>query len=157
MRGEGVAEEKKPDQIHIKKILVGTDFSHYSDRAVDYAVMLSEQFSAKILILHIIESLAYSVTDSLTVVGHEQALSATATALLENTLKKVVDQGCPAESHLGHGTPYREIMKKAEEMKSDLVVIGTHGRTGMEHLLLGSVAEKVVRLATCPVLTIPSR
>ena len=152
-----MVEEKAAGQIHIKTILVGTDFSHYSDRAMDYAVMLSEQFGATILILHIIESLAYSVTDSLTVIGHEQALSATATALLENSLKKLLDQGCTAESHLGHGTPYREIIKKAEEAGSDLVVIGTHGRTGMEHLLLGSVAEKVIRLATCPVLTVPSR
>jgi len=152
-----MAAPKNTKPIHIKKILVGTDFSDCSDYALDYALMLSKLFGAEVLLLHIIESFSYSMTESLTVVGHERALTATATALLENALKRLLDQGCRAESHLGHGSPYREIIKQAEDAESDLIVVGTHGRSGVEHLLLGSVAEKVVRLASCPVLTVPSR
>lgn len=140
----------------IKKILVGTDFSSCSDRAVDYAAHIAEQFRAEILLVHAIESFTYSVTDSLTVMDHEKALSLTASALLENLLKSLNNRDLSVKSYLTHGTPYREIVKKAEEDAIDLIVLGTHGRSGVEHFLLGSVAEKVVRTAPCPVLTIPS-
>ena len=150
-------EAQKDHKIRIQKILVGTDFSACSDRALAYAAMLSEQFGSAILLLHVIESLSYSMTDSLTVIGHEKALSATAEVLLENLLKKLVDQGRPAESRLARGTPYQEIMRQAEEEGCDLIVLGTHGRTGIEHFLLGSVAERVVRLSHCPVLTVPAK
>lgn len=138
-----------------KKILVGTDFSDYSARALSYAEMLSVKFEAEILLLHVIESFPYSVTDSMTVVGHDQALVATANALMDNLKKELDDRKMPSTCFVAHGRAYREIVKKAADEAVDLIVIGTHGRTGMEHLLLGSVAEKVVRLASCPVLTIP--
>ena len=138
-----------------KKILVGTDFSNYADRAIEYAGMLAKTFDAKLSLLHVIESFTYSVTDTMTVIGHDKALSATAAALLENLQSELTDKGFAVDVFLAHGAPYKEIMEKAEETGADLIVIGTHGRTGMEHLLLGGVAEKVVRLAACPVLTIP--
>ena len=144
-------------EISIKTILVGTDFSSYSGRAVDYAVNFAEKFGAEILLVHVIESFNYSVTDSMTVVGHEKALSVTAAALLENQMKGLKDPyNIAMRSHLTHGVPYREIIKKAAEDGGDLIVLGTHGRSGMEHLLLGSVAERVVRTAICPVLTVCS-
>lgn len=142
--------------ISIKTILVGIDFSSYSDRALDYALDFAEKFDAEILLVHVIESFNYSVTDSMTVVGHEKALSVTAAALLENQLKGLKDQHVSIRSYLTNGTPYREIINKAEEEGVDLIVLGTHGRSGMEHLLLGNVAERVVRTATCPVLTVRS-
>ncbi len=147
---------KTHKEISIKTILVGTDFSSYSERALDYALNFAEKFAAKILLIHVIESFNYSVTDSMTVVGHEQALSVTAAALLENQMKGFKDQSIKIRSHLTHGSPYHEIIKKAEEDGVDLIVLGTHGRSGMEHLLLGSVAERVVRTAACPVLTVRS-
>lgn len=140
----------------IQKILVGSDFSSYSERALDYALNFAEKFGAEILLIHVIESFNYSVTDSMTVVGHEKALSVTAAALLENQMKRLNNLAINLESHLTHGSPYQEIIKKAEEDEVDLIVLGTHGRSGMEHLLLGSVAERVVRTASCPVLTVRS-
>ncbi len=149
--------EKKMKARGINKILVGTDFSDYSERAIAYAEMLAKEFTASILLLHVIESFTYSVTDSLTVFGHDKALSATAGALLDNLQKGLLDKDFSVLSFLAHGTAYREIIKKAEVEEVDLIIVGTHGRTGMEHLLLGGVAEKVVRLASCPVLTVPGK
>ena len=146
---------EKKAKTGFKKILVGTDFSDYSARAVAYAEMLSVKFGAEILLFHVIESFTYSVTDSMTVVGHDQALVATANALIDNLKKGLDDRKVSATCFVEHGTAYREIVKKAEDEGVDLIVIGAHGRTGMEQLLIGSVAEKVVRLASCPVLTIP--
>lgn len=138
----------------IKKILVPTDFSPSSKVAVDYAATIAKQFHAEIVLIHVIESSAYSVTDTLIVVNHEAALKTTAEALMDNLHKACVERGLSVTTDLVSGVPYREIVKKAERDGIDLIVIGTHGRTGVERLLLGSVAEKVVRLATCPVLTV---
>lgn len=140
----------------IKKILVGTDFSSNSDKAVDYAVSLAEKFGADILLVHIIESFAYSVTDTATVISHEKALLVTASALLDNLLKKLVEQNVSVKSELAQGSPHREIIKKAEKYGADLIVVGTHGRSAIERFFIGSVAEKIVRFATCPVLTVRS-
>ncbi|HIE64954.1 MAG TPA: universal stress protein [Nitrospiria bacterium] len=142
--------------MQMKKILVATDFSPFSERALDYAVGMAVEFDADLLLVHVIESLNYSLTDTMTVVGHEKALSVTATALLENLVKQLSEKTRSVGSFLVSGTPYREIIKKSKEEDVDLIIVGTHGRTGVEHLLLGSVAEKVIRLATCPVLTVPA-
>jgi len=149
-------KEKKVD-MGFKKILVATDFSDYAARAIEYAEVLCKQFGSEILLLHVIESFTYSLTDSMTVIGHDQALSATAEALLENLQNRLLAEGFSVEGVVTHGRAYKEIVEKATEEASDLIVIGSHGRTGMEQLLLGSVAEKVVRLANCPVLTIPGK
>lgn len=149
--------EENKGNIVFKKILMATDFSDYATHALEYAEVLAKQFEAEILLLHVIESFTYSLTDSMTVIGHDQALSATAEALLENLQNRLLAEGFSVEHVLTHGTAYKEIVGKAKTMASDLIVIGSHGRTGMEQLLLGSVAEKVVRLADCPVLTIPAK
>ncbi len=147
---------KEAYNISIKTILVGTDFSSYSDRALDYAINFAEKFDAEILLVHVIESMNYSVTDSMTVVGHEKALSVTAAALLENQMKMLKDLNLSIRSHLTHGTPYREIVHKAEKDGVDLIVLGRHGRSAMEEIFLGSVAERVSKSASCPVLTVCS-
>ena len=68
--------------------------------------------------------------------------------------KQLREKNLKVKTYLVSGTPYREILKKTQLEKVDLIVMGTHGRTGVEHLLLGSVAERVVRLSPCPVLTV---
>ena len=152
-----MSSEKNKVETGFKKILVATDFSDYADHAIEYAEVLAKQFESEILLLHVIESFTYSLTDSMTVIGHDQALSATAEALLENLKSELLGKGFSVESLLTHGTAYKEIVEQAKGAASDLIVVGTHGRTGMEHLLLGGVAEKVVRLAACPVLTVPGK
>ena len=142
--------------IKIKKILAPTDFSPSSESAIDYAETFAKRFEAEIVLIHVIESPAYSVTDTLILVNHEAALKATAEALMENLYKACLEKGLSATTRVISGTPYREIIKEAEAEKVDLIIMGTHGRTGVERLLLGSVAEKVVRLAAAPVLTVRS-
>lgn len=139
-----------------KKILVPTDFSPSSKAALDYAAMIAEPFRAEIALIHVIESLAYSVTDTLIVVDHEAALKATAEALIDNLYKECLERGLSVTKAVVNGTPYREIIRKADADRVDLIVMGTHGRTGVERLLLGSVTEKVVRLSSVPVLTVRS-
>lgn len=142
--------------IKIKKILVPVDFSPFSEAAVDYAVVLAKQFQAEMFLIHVIESQVYSVTDTSMVVSHEAALKMTAGALMDNLRQATLEKGLSVNASVVSGVPYREIVRKAEEEGVDLIVVGTHGRTGVERLLLGSVAEKIVRLATVPVLTVRS-
>lgn len=142
--------------MQMNKLLVATDFSSFSDRALDYAAGMATKFGAEVFIIHVIESLNYSLTDTMTLVGHEKALTVTAKALLENLVKQLSEKDRSVRSILVSGTPYREIIKISQEEKVDLIVVGTHGRSGVEHFLLGSVAEKVIRLAACPVVTVPA-
>jgi nucleotide-binding universal stress UspA family protein len=149
------AMEKKTKTSRIRKILVPTDFSPHSDYALDYAATLAKQLGAKIVLLHVIDSMSYSVTDTFTVIEHRRALETTARTLLNNLRQDLVEKGLSVTTHLATGAPYHEILKKSRQEKVDLIAMGTHGRTGVRHFLLGSVAEKVLRLSTCPVLTVP--
>jgi nucleotide-binding universal stress UspA family protein len=136
--------------------MVPTDFSPGSDHVIQYAAMIAKMFKARILLVHVIEPFTYSVTDMLNVLDHFAALKIIAHPLLDNARKKLLKKGLAVETALLTGAPYREILQKSRRAKVDMIVMGTHGRTGVEHLLLGSVAEKVVRLAGCPVLTVRS-
>lgn len=140
--------------LSIKKILAPTDFSAYSNEALDYAAELAKQFGAEIVIVHVIESMTYSVTDTFTVIDHLWSLEKTAGALLDNAAARVREQGVAVKTRLATGGAAEEILKSAEEEKTDWIVLGTRGLSGVSRLLMGSVAEKVVRLAACPVLTV---
>ncbi|MCG3116968.1 MAG: universal stress protein [Candidatus Manganitrophus sp. SA1] len=145
---------KKPSTRQaIRKILVPTDFSPHSEQAADYAAMLADGFQAEIVLLHVVEPFPYSVTDTMTVINHGEALKTIASSLLENARAKLEQNGATVEAHLTRGVPYEEILAWAGKKKIDLIVMGTRGRTGVGHFLLGSVADRVVHLAPCPVLT----
>lgn len=134
--------------IQINKILCPVDFSHPGKYAFDYACAVAKRHDASLEILHIAEASAYA-EDELPPgqISVEESLQ----QQLKEWAKKA---DCPAETNLIAGIPYIEIVKRAEEIHADMIVIGTHGRTGMKHLLIGSVAERVVRTAPCPVLTV---
>lgn len=138
----------------IRTILIATDFSSYSDEALEYGSMVAKRLGAKVVLMHVIESFPYSVTDTLNVVKHMQALRKIASALLESSSEGLRDKGLAVKAYLVEGTPYREILKKAKRDRVEMIVMGSHGRTGVQRLIMGSVAEKVVRLAHCPVLTV---
>ncbi|MFI5303218.1 MAG: universal stress protein [Nitrospiria bacterium] len=138
----------------IKQILVPTDFSPQSERSLDYAVMMAKKFGAKIVLFHAIEPFPYTTTDAFMIVDNSEALKNIADNLIKNTSSLLRKRGVTVKSSLSIGSPAREIMMKAEREKVDLIIMGTHGRTGVEHVLLGSVAERVVRIARCPVLTV---
>jgi nucleotide-binding universal stress UspA family protein len=139
----------------IRKILVPVDFSSYSESAVGYASTIAGKFGATLILMHVIESFPYSVTDSMNVISHRRALQTLARALLRNLAGELRNRKLAVKTCLVEGNPSREILVKARREKADLIVMGTHGRTGLPHVLLGSVAEKTVRLSPAPVLTIP--
>jgi len=140
----------------VRKILVPTDFSPYSDQAVDYAAIVAKAFKAKIVLMHVTEPFPYTTTDALILVEYGRVLDKITQSLLDNLSKSLTVKGLAVKTHSVSGVPYREIVEKAAREKADMIIMGTHGRRGVDHFLLGSVAEKVIRLAGCPVLTVRS-
>jgi nucleotide-binding universal stress UspA family protein len=136
--------------MQMSKILFPTDFSHTGDAALALATSLARDSGATLLILHVEEPpIAYG--------GGEMyyGIPEPAREDLERMLDEVcpVDPGVPHEHLLVNGDPATEIIRVADEQGVNLIVMGTHGRTGLTRLLMGSVSEAVVRRATCPVLT----
>ncbi len=156
MREDGVLKRRERPAL-IKKILVPVDFSSYSDQVLDYAATMAQGFKARVILMHVVEPFHYSVTDTLNVIDHDRALKTIAASLLDNSCKMLRERGLSVDIHLTSGSPHREIVKKSHQEKVNMIIMGTHGRTGLEHILFGSVAEKVLRLATCPVLTVRSK
>jgi nucleotide-binding universal stress UspA family protein len=143
--------------MQFRHILAPTDFSEYSKQAVTSAFELAQKFGAKLTILHVIELPPYPIEGYV-----PPSLSATFMDDLERQAAADLAQLVPdAEAAnvevarvIGVGTPYRKIIETAEAEQVDLIVMATAGRTGFSHLVMGSIAERVVRTATCPVLTI---
>jgi nucleotide-binding universal stress UspA family protein len=143
------------------KILAATDFSDDSNHALDYAEELARRFSAEILVMHVDQPLAPVMVSELSPgldvgamnrIAEEQRLLALRE--LDRTTARLRDAGLKSRSLLKVGAPFLEIIGAAHSEGADLIVLGTHGRTGLAHVLMGSVAERVVRKAHCPVLTI---
>ncbi len=134
--------------IRIKRILCPVDFSPSGDFAFDYACAIATRHGATVELLHIAEASAYAEDEP----PKGQPVFE---EILRNRLRKMAaPASVPVEINLLSGIPYIEIINRATALRADLIVIGTHGRTGMKHLLIGSVAERVVRTAPCPVLTV---
>jgi nucleotide-binding universal stress UspA family protein len=129
--------------------LVPVDFSPDADWALDYAIYLGTRVGARILLIHAIYAIMVIEVD---VTPYLETLEAQARQELEARLQRVRDAGLEGEMRLAHGMPAQEIIATAAETGADLIIMGTHGRTGVQHLFIGSVAEKVVRMAPCPVL-----
>jgi nucleotide-binding universal stress UspA family protein len=132
-----------------KKILYPTDFSTCSEAGLQQATALARDAQARLLIIHVQEPPVYGDIDA-----YYEAIEPDNLALL-NMLHAVrpTDPTVPYEHRLLTGDPAEEIARFAEEAGCSLIVMGTHGRTGFERLLMGSVAEAVVRLANCGVVT----
>jgi nucleotide-binding universal stress UspA family protein len=143
--------------MQFRHILAPTDFSEYSKQAVASALALAKKFGAKLTILHVIELPPYPVEGYV-----PPSLSATFMDDLERQattdLAQLVPEADAANVEVARvmavGTPYRTIIETAEAEQVDLIVMATAGRTGFSHLVMGSIAERVVRTASCPVLTI---
>jgi glycine betaine transporter len=137
-----------------KHILVPTDFSAYADQALEYATQLAQQLQARLTLLHIIDTAPLGVVEGAAMLplSYWQELETGIEQIMEESLKRLQDVGLQGETLIVHGVPFESIIKTAQDRGTDLIVMGTHGRTGLTHALMGSVAEKVVRLAPCPVL-----
>lgn len=140
----------------IRSILVATDFSECSREAVDRAVDLATEMGAKLIVLHV-----WGLSP-ITLVGAEYAMvdllgpiEEAASAQLREEVQRLEKRLPSVDGELRFGVPWEEIVAAAKAREVDLVIVGTIGRTGLGHALLGSVAEKVLRLSPVPVLTVP--
>ena len=144
--------------IKVKKILHPTDFSEPSKHALSYALAFAEEFGADVIILHVIEEIARAMYfDMLQTPPLAQIMSdieAQADKALHELVPEPYRDTLTVEYLVRKGVPFLQVVACAEEMKADLIVVGTHGRSGLKHVIFGSVAEKIVRKAPCPVLSV---
>ncbi len=143
----------------IKRILFATDFSENSKWALTYALSFSQKYDARLIILHVIQPPSYPL-------GMYAEISFDAMDKFSRSMGEAAEKEMKnlRETELGEfknyetlvitGTPFLEIIRTAREKEVDLIIVGTHGRTGLDHVLFGSTAEKVVRKAPCPVLSV---
>ncbi|MCD4655708.1 universal stress protein [bacterium] len=134
----------------IRKILCPTDFSKSAQFSFQYAVSLASRYHASIELYHVVEPSAY---DTYRIEESEKTYKETILERISEQLKST-ETDVHITVTMETGVPYVKITQRADTSGADLIIIGTHGRTGIRHLLIGSVAEKVVRTAICPVLTV---
>jgi nucleotide-binding universal stress UspA family protein len=140
-----------------RRILLPSDFSGCSAEAARAARRLAEIFGARLIVLHVLDEPA-----ALDPMFRGEVPLEMLRGRMEQYAREAMEAFVAAglrgmenvETRIASGVPYREILREARETGADLIVIGTHGRTGVEHVIFGSTAEKVVRMAPCPVLTI---
>ena len=139
--------------IALKRILVPTDFSETSEAALSYGVALAHAFKAQLYLLHVAEHRGEGEPEHPIGLVDEATPTPAQEQLVALLTERQIQELRP-ERALRIGKPYSEIVRYAQEHEIDLIVMGTHGREGVARVLIGSVAEKVVRRAPCPVLTV---
>lgn len=141
------------------KILVGTDFSDPAARALDRAIDLAHRYGAKLHLVHAWDppAITYGAIASMAL-DVQASYERSAREQLEHRVAERVAElrarGTELESTLAQGVPWEQILEVAERVGADLIVVGTHGRKGLQRALLGSVAERVMRLSTVPVMVV---
>ncbi len=143
--------------ISIRRILLPTDFSQPAKEAQQYAMALADRLGAELHLLHVAPIVMPYADASSSWIMPENVMQEQIEAADEH-LGREVDAEWAARHHVKHtavaGFAVDEILKYATEQQIDLIVVGTHGRSGLSHFVIGSVAEKLVRMANCPVLTV---
>ncbi len=143
----------------IKSILVPTDFSEMSEEALQWAIDLAKPFNAQIHIIHVLEPIAYPVEWLEGFSGMEaleDVIAGNARKALDKLAERVRDAQLPVQTSLVFGYPPEAIISYVQENGISLICMGSHKRSGLEKLIIGSTTEKVVRQAPCPVLVIRS-
>ena len=143
----------------IRRILYATDFSKASARALDEAVSLAKQNHAELLVVHVIEPAGqYAAGEDFggaeLYMKLEEAAEQDAQRSMQKLMGKLKQARVNAKSLLLKGLAHEQIVKAARSRKANMIVIGTHGRTGLSKLVMGSVAGKVISLASCPVVVV---
>ncbi len=140
----------------INRILCPVDFSKPSARALEYALALAERLGAQVDVIHVYEFPNFAVEDGAVDLPPymQENLAMRLRERLEQFVKETAAEAPKTTVHLAEGVPYLQIVEVAKQQQADLIVIGTHGRTGLSHMMLGSVAERVVRTSEVPVLTV---
>jgi universal stress protein A len=158
--GRVESRSAEPTRVRLRRILVPLDFSGKSRQALEFAVPLAEQYGGKIILIHVVEPMpAYPPFPGEVGVAAVNAgpVAEASQKRLAGLARELVPAELLAETTVRHGRAYREIIDAADELGVDLIVIATHGYTGLKHVLLGSTAEHVVRHARCAVLTVRQR
>jgi nucleotide-binding universal stress UspA family protein len=150
--------------LNMTNILCPTDFSDASDEALDYAAGMAARFSARLCLLHVTQpvqpitpSAAFPEFAGFDTSGYEDVIRDHAESEMRERLKRPSLADVNVVSEVRRGYPADEILRVAEEMRADLIVIATHGATGWRRYVFGSVTEKVLHQASCPVLVTPVR
>jgi nucleotide-binding universal stress UspA family protein len=162
LRRHALGTQEEIMEESFKRILVTTDFSEAGDHAISHAFRMAADHGAEVLLLHVVEIVVapnplyahYYPTDLLTPEIRVRAENDARQAILDRTPKNGPLAAVPHQVVVAHGMPAEEIIRTAREQQADLIVISTHGRTGLRHLILGSTAERVIRHAHCPVLVV---
>jgi nucleotide-binding universal stress UspA family protein len=152
-----ISRRKVGEAAMFNKILVPIDFSEYTDEILEYAAEIAKKFGSSLHLIHVIPTMDYFTPyESFIAVENVEAAQKTIEAEVKKQLKETAGRitGIDVTGAVRTGAAFIEITEYAESEGIDLIVMGTHGRGGIEHLLLGSVAGRVIRRAPCPVLTI---
>jgi nucleotide-binding universal stress UspA family protein len=142
-----------------KTLLVPTDFSDHAEKALQAAIDLARQYGSKILLLHVVGlviqcTMEYCLDPQTSTLVEKEAIDS-AKKMIQSLLGKFPDsKSVDIVADIRKGTPYEEILKVQQEKKADLIVMGSHGQSGLVRHLMGSVAEKVMRQAKCSVLLV---
>ena len=144
------------DQV-FKKILFPTDFSVASDYAMSYAISMAKRYKAKFFLLHVVDT-TYDISGfyipHISAEKLMQEMEEAAEKKLTNISSAISRRVKAREIVVKSGIPHKEILKFAKDKGIDMIIMGTHGKAGLDHLLFGSTTERVLRQANCPVLTI---
>lgn len=145
-------------ELNIKKILVPIDFSENSKSAVKYAHAMAQLFNAELIFIYVLEPILYPPDFSLGQItlpaGEIQEFDKRAHEELKKISDEEISQGVAVTTVVRSGKPFVEIIEAAKTYDVDLIIISSHGHSGVENILFGSTSEKVIRKAPCPVLTL---
>jgi nucleotide-binding universal stress UspA family protein len=147
----------KAPSLGLHSILVPIDFSVHSKNALKYAIPLAQQFGASLHLIFVVEPTVYPADlgfGQVVLPGIEEELREKGAEELKGLIEREIGSRVQATSVVRTGSPHQEILSEAEEKGVDLIVVATHGHSGVEHMLFGSTADRIVRHAKCPVLTI---
>jgi nucleotide-binding universal stress UspA family protein len=140
-----------------KKIVIGTDFSENSNYAFKYALDMARKYDAALVLIHVVSEptdLNGFYVPHISFEKLEEEVREGAKRMMERFCEAHLGDYHKFETYIERGLPFAQVIKKAKETNADLIVVGTHGRTGLDHVLFGSTAEKIVRKSPVPVLTV---
>lgn len=146
--------------MHFKKILIAVDNSIYAEKAAKTGYEIATKFEAKVALVNIIEPVPITATPEMTMAPAFMEIydnNKESSSVLLQAMQKKYSKGIETKLITLIDTASHGIIEEAEKWKADLIVIGTHGRTGFSHFLMGSVAEHVARKSACPVLIVPNK
>ena len=156
-RRSGSRSPRKRSSLGLHQILVPIDFSGHSRHALRYAIPIAEQFGASLHLVYVVEPTIYPADlgfGQVVYPNFEDELVEKGGEELKTLVREEIGTKVRATTTVRTGKPHQELLLEAEEAGADMIIMATHGHTGVEHMLFGSTAERIVRNAKCPVLTV---